>query len=582
MGVPAHVLRRIGMSISEAIDAGIRGEPGAKLACIPSHITKLPTGAETGTFFALDLGGTNLRVAMVRLGEGHGVIEEQVVEESTVPARLLAGPAAALFAFLAERLGEMVSARWRGEGPARVGFSFSFPMRQTGCRDGQLMYWTKGYACEGAVGQSVVPLLQRALEEAGVPATVDVILNDALGPLLSSQYCGGGTRVAAIFGTGTNMSYVEDARRVPGVPPGAGPGMLVNSEWSNWWDASVMAAAELDEDADLDAASLNPGRGRYEKLVSGLHLGEVARRLLRRLWAAADLGAPGGLATGGSLPTATVGAIADDSSKGLLAVRDALRDALGLHPPAWVLRPVQRVCRLVLARAGRMAGVGLAAALDYAGALEAGGRVTVGVDGSLFRNSRPFRDGVTGALEDVLPGLGARVHFHTCDASSVIGAALAAAVCGPVEAGSPAPPPGGKSAVGQKIRGSREALRQLSFGHVDGPGGGRGAAGPMENVVIEGQIRTVSITSSSPGTSHGASYHGAVRVGSVHGPGDGGLALRGLRSLSTTPKGGGAAPRFFVAGGGNPGTAVPLAATQFGTPTSDHWPLGSPAGSPKR
>lgn len=43
------------------------------------------------------------------------------------------------------------------------------------------------------------------------------------------------------------------------------------------------------EDLWLDAASINPGKGRFEKLVSGLHLGELTRRLLTRLWREAEV-----------------------------------------------------------------------------------------------------------------------------------------------------------------------------------------------------------------------------------------------------------------------------------------------------
>lgn len=55
---------------------------------------------------------------------------------------------------------------------ARVGFSFSFPMEQKDSRSGRLLYWTKGYQCEGAVGNDVVAMLQEALARTGVAAKV--------------------------------------------------------------------------------------------------------------------------------------------------------------------------------------------------------------------------------------------------------------------------------------------------------------------------------------------------------------------------------------------------------------------------
>jgi hexokinase len=42
------------------------------LKMIPSHVTRRPNGTETGTFLALDLGGTNFRVCEITL-EGNGI-----------------------------------------------------------------------------------------------------------------------------------------------------------------------------------------------------------------------------------------------------------------------------------------------------------------------------------------------------------------------------------------------------------------------------------------------------------------------------------------------------------------------------
>jgi hexokinase len=50
--------------ISE-MDAGLASAGTSSLLMIPTHLTTAPTGRETGSFLALDLGGTNFRVLKV-------------------------------------------------------------------------------------------------------------------------------------------------------------------------------------------------------------------------------------------------------------------------------------------------------------------------------------------------------------------------------------------------------------------------------------------------------------------------------------------------------------------------------------
>jgi hexokinase len=44
-----------------------------------------------------------------------------------------------------------------------LGFTFSFPVLQTGINSGTLIDWTKGYSCHGMVGKDPAEFLQQAL-----------------------------------------------------------------------------------------------------------------------------------------------------------------------------------------------------------------------------------------------------------------------------------------------------------------------------------------------------------------------------------------------------------------------------------
>lgn len=55
--------------------------------------------------------------------------------------------------------------------------------------------------------------------------------------------------------------------------------MVVNIEWPGF---KSHAFEYLEEDRELDSQSHRPGEQAFEKLTSGLYMGEIARRILLR------------------------------------------------------------------------------------------------------------------------------------------------------------------------------------------------------------------------------------------------------------------------------------------------------------
>src|SRR5271163_521567 len=68
---------------------------------LPSHITTLPSGRERGQYLAVDLGGTNMRVALVRLEDNEASVEK--LDKSTIPEQVKTGTAIEFFKWIAER-----------------------------------------------------------------------------------------------------------------------------------------------------------------------------------------------------------------------------------------------------------------------------------------------------------------------------------------------------------------------------------------------------------------------------------------------------------------------------------------------
>lgn len=111
--------------------------PSTKLATmIPSFVTKLPTGNETGTFLSLDMGGTNLRISAVEL-KGHGEVE--VLELKRVATReLKTGEGSDFFDWIADTMDELVhvkakhlftSEQLEGKETLALGICWSFPVQ---------------------------------------------------------------------------------------------------------------------------------------------------------------------------------------------------------------------------------------------------------------------------------------------------------------------------------------------------------------------------------------------------------------------------------------------------------------------
>lgn len=111
--------------------------PSTKLATmIPSFVTKLPTGNETGTFLSLDMGGTNLRISAVEL-KGHGDV--QVLELKRVATKeLKTGEGSVFFDWIADTMDELVHVKARhlfspdqleGKETLALGICWSFPVQ---------------------------------------------------------------------------------------------------------------------------------------------------------------------------------------------------------------------------------------------------------------------------------------------------------------------------------------------------------------------------------------------------------------------------------------------------------------------
>ncbi|KAJ3067631.1 hexokinase A [Quaeritorhiza haematococci] len=407
---------------------------GMTLKMIPSYVVRRPKGTETGSFLALDLGGTNFRVCEVTL-EGQGRFRMRH-KKYTVSEELKTGSGSKLFDFFAdavvkflEELGDVNSAE-----PRQLGFTFSFPVNQTGIDQGKLIHWSKGFLAEGVEGQDVVKLLQDAFTRKGVKINVAALVNDTVGTLMAHAYTDPQTYVGVILGTGTNAAYVESVENIPkwnGGPTSTGE-MIINTEWGAFDNEQVVLPV-TQYDRQLDRASANVGDHIFEKMISGMYLGEVVRYTL------IDLISIGELFKGKSSPelskpygfeTAYMSRIERDHSLELSDTKAVLEDLLRI--PGTTMkdrRIVKRVCELIGLRAARLSAAGIAAIVTKINKLDG---CTIAIDGSLFEHYPHFGSHIRDALQELVGISAENIVLDQARDGSGQGAALIAATAGAV------------------------------------------------------------------------------------------------------------------------------------------------------
>ncbi|KII66518.1 putative hexokinase HKDC1 [Thelohanellus kitauei] len=303
-----------------------------------------------------------------------------------------------------------------------MGFTFSFPCLQTQLNNGTLIKWTKGYSASDVENHNVVEMLRKACAERGLRIGDFVLTNDTVGTLLYGAYQYPGCSIAVINGTGTNACYIEKTENVNGMEnPNGHQTVIINTEWGSFGENGELDKYRLKVDRDVDNASINTGFQTFEKMVSGLYIGEIIRRTIiqahdQRLIFIDRL--PEGLEKENSFPSTW-------SSK--------------VHNNDWLINKfkkkfsyvlddrqcdqIVKICDAITMRAARLCAAGLSALVIKTGNYTS----PVAADGSLFQRHPHFLGEVQNCLNTTLLE-NTNVRIERISEGSGIGAALAACI----------------------------------------------------------------------------------------------------------------------------------------------------------
>ncbi|KAJ5545147.1 hypothetical protein N7535_006465 [Penicillium sp. DV-2018c] len=427
-------LKQIVNHFVKELEKGLSVEGGN----IPMNVTwvlSFPDGNEQGTYLALDMGGTNLRVCEITLTEEKGAFDITQAKYK-MPEELRTGTAEELWEYIADCLQQFVETH-HAEGDLThlpLGFTFSYPATQEYIDHGVLQRWTKGFDIDGVEGTDVVPPLENILKKRGLPIKIAALINDTTGTLIASAYTDTEMKIGCIFGTGVNAAYMENAGSIPKIAhlnlPADTP-VAINCEYGAFDNEHiVLPLTKYDEIIDRD--SPRPGQQAFEKMTAGLYLGEIFRLAL------IDLidNQPGTIFNGQDvsklrkpyfLDASFLAAIEEDPYENLSETLDLFDRTLGIRPTQPELELVRRLAELIGTRAARLSACGVAAICTKKN-IES---CHVGADGSVFTKYPHFQQRGAVALREILdwaPSEKDKVTIMAAEDGSGVGAALIAAL----------------------------------------------------------------------------------------------------------------------------------------------------------
>ncbi len=255
---------------------GLSEDGDESLMMLPSFLPVTDKVVRGEPIIAVDAGGTNLRVALVRFDDA-GEMQLDSFETYPMPGTGGAISKELFFKTIAEYILPVA------EKSDTVGFCFSYPFVSLKNRDGEALPLCKEVVVDGIEGAHIGEETERALKSLGAKGERRyTLLNDTVAAMLAGvlsaknkEYDG---YVGLILGTGLNACCAVDTAGITktDVSSFKHDKMIVNMEIGNY---SGFPRGSVD--ISLDKSSAMPGSHQFEKMISGAYMGSVILRTLK-------------------------------------------------------------------------------------------------------------------------------------------------------------------------------------------------------------------------------------------------------------------------------------------------------------
>ena len=398
-------------------------DQNSSLKMLPTF-THLPTGKEKGRFIALDLGGTHFRVLHVNLlGDGKSKVEHS--NKYVLPKSVIQSTGTQLFNFIANAIKDsFIQNNISLNENKDLGFTFSFPIKQIDIANGILINWTKAFNASGVEGKNVVTLLNNALQDCDVTnINVAALANDTVGTIVAKSYQDSNCSMGIIFGTGTNACYNEKMINISKLKNSTPENMVVNMEWGNFNKLPFTLYDKL-----LDKGTLNQGKQRFEKMISGMYLGEMVRLILSDLIDQKIIFANcKEKLIKDDFGTKYMTLVECDKTKNLDNINEYL-STIGLHHATFTDRKLlKEICEIVSKRAAILSSVAISAVVTWMDP-QIQKNHTIAIDGSLYEKYPNFKNTILKTLKLIHKDNSEKINLSIAKDGSGIGVAIVASV----------------------------------------------------------------------------------------------------------------------------------------------------------
>ena len=234
---------------------------------IPTYLQNIGRDKiKPGKRLLIDAGGTNFRSAVGYFDE-NGNVQIEKLQKTTMPASDVLLSKQEFYNKIASNVAYLL------DDCTDVGFCFSYQVDMQPNMDGKVAVFSKEVKAPEVVGTFVGAETLSAIKQHSDVERKIVILNDTVATLLGGMAISNkaySAYVGYIFGTGTNLCYIEDTQnvtKVSGLPQGK---MLINTEMGG-----CASFTQGDFDKIVANSTADPAKQPFEKMSSGKYLSDI-------------------------------------------------------------------------------------------------------------------------------------------------------------------------------------------------------------------------------------------------------------------------------------------------------------------